>query len=110
MSDTISSGGLVVIDPSDKRVVVFDWDTEALAADVEIASNTWTITAIKQIGATALTKDNEGIVTGNRKVQCRLDATTATAGDRYLVSSKITTDESPAQTLEQSFKVLIQNR
>lgn len=112
MSVTITAGGLVVLDPGDKRVIQFDWGTDTLAAGVEIASSgsTFTITAIKQNGATALTKDQESIVTGNRKTQLRLLATTATAGDRYRVDNTIVTNESPAQTHDQGFYVLIQNR
>lgn len=110
MSTSIRSGDLVVLDPSDKRVIVFDWDSEALPATVTIASNTFTITAVKQSGLTALTKDQETIPAGSRTTQLRLDATTATNGDKYLVASKIVTSESPAQTIERQFKVLIQNK
>src|SRR4051812_48251883 len=98
------------MDPSDKRVIVFDWDTEALPASVTIASNTFTITTIKQNGVTILTKDQESIPAGSRTTQLRLDATTATNGDRYTVASKIVTSEVPAQTIERQFSVLVQNR
>jgi hypothetical protein len=113
VSTTIEAGGLLVLDPSDKRVIQFDWDTDALPAGVEIATpsgSTFTITAIQQSGLTALTKDQESIVSGNRKTQLRLVATTATVGDRYLVANQIVTNESPAQTIERQFEVLIQNQ
>jgi hypothetical protein len=110
MSTSIRANGLVVLDPSDKRVIVFDWDTEALPASVTIASNIFTITAIKQNGATALTKDNETIPAGSRTTRLRLIATTASVGDSYYVASKITTAESPSQTIERQFTVAIQNR
>jgi hypothetical protein len=77
---------------------------------VSITDSDWTITAIRQNGVTALTKDNESIVTGDRKTQVRLLATTATEGDLYWVSNKITTDESPAQEIEQRFKVKVENQ
>jgi hypothetical protein len=109
-SQSIRANGLIVLDPSDQPVLTFDWDTEALPAGVEIASNTFTITAVKQSGNTALTKDSETIPAGNRTTRLRLLATTATTGDRYLVASKIVTNESPAQTIERQFSVLIQNR
>lgn len=109
MSTSIRAGGLLILDPSDKRVIVFDWDTEALPTGVTIASNTFTIAAVQQAGATALTKDNESIPAGSRTTQLRLDATTATVGDKYLVASKIVTSESPAQTIERQFSVLVQN-
>lgn len=109
MSDTIRAGGLAVFDPSDERVIQFDWDTEALADGVTITSSVFTIEAIQQAGVTALTKDNEGIVAGSRKTSVRLLATTATAGDSYWVNNKITTNETPAQKIERRFKVLVQD-
>lgn len=109
MSTTMSPGGLLVLDPSDKRVIQFNWDG-ALAAAAEISTSAFTITAIKQNGATALTKDEELIVSGNRKTQLRLLATTATAGDIYEVANAIVTNETPAQTVERSIKVLIQHK
>jgi hypothetical protein len=105
----IQAGGTIVLDPSDERVILFDWDdTDVLASGVEISSSTYTITAIRQSG-TALTKDNESIVAGNRKTQARLLATTASIGDAYWVSNKVTTNEVPAQKIEQRYKVLIQD-
>lgn len=106
---TIRPSEPVELDPSDKRVVQFDWDAENLAASVTITS-VFTISVVTQIGATALTKDNPSLLTGNRKTQVRLDATTATAGDEYLLANTVTTDESPAQVKEQSIRVLIRNR
>lgn len=107
---SIRPNDMIVLDPSDKRTIVFDWDDDNLAAAVTISSSTWTITAIKQIGATALTKDNESLVAGSRKTQLRLLATTASAGDEYELANAIVTSESPAQTKEQSVRVLVQNR
>lgn len=110
MSDTIRTGGLAVFDPSDKRVIQFDWDAEGLAASVTITTSVFTIEAIVQGGVTALTKDNEAIAVGSRKTSLRLIATTATAGDSYWVNNKITTNETPAQEIERRFKVLVQNQ
>jgi hypothetical protein len=111
MSEIVYAGGLVILDPSDKRVIQFNYDdTSVLASGVSITDSDWTITAIRQNGVTALTKDNESIVTGDRKTQVRLLATTATEGDLYWVSNKITTDESPAQEIEQRFKVKVENQ
>lgn len=121
---TVHPGDVVVLDPNDKRVVVFDWDLENLATSVEIASYTHTITAIRQSGATAMTKDNEAKLTAvqataalgrtvsvdNRATRLRLLATTATLNDEYEVACQIITNESPAQQKEQSLRVLIQDR
>lgn len=109
MSATIRAGGLLVLDPSDVRVIQFDWDAEGLASSVEISTSTFTIGVIQQSGVTALTKDNPSVVTGNRKTQVRLIATTATAGDRYMLANTIVTNESPAQTIERHIIVLIEN-
>jgi 2-keto-3-deoxy-galactonokinase len=110
MSETISPGQLVVLDPSDIRVFTFDWGTSNLPVGVTISTSTFTITVRKQNGLTALTKDNETIISGNRSTQLRLNATTATLGDKYIVANKIVTSESPAQTKERSFNVLIEDR
>lgn len=108
--ETIQEGGLVRMDPSDKRVFQFNWDdTTVLASGVEITTSTWTITAIRQSGVTALTKDNESIVSGNRKTQLRLLATTATEGDKYVISNKVVTNETPSQEIEKGFSITVQN-
>lgn len=111
MSTTIQAGGRLVLDPSDKRLVEFDWDTTALPSGVQISTSSFTITAVRQQGVTALTKDNEGFVSGStRQTQVRLLATTATAGDSYYVSNKIVTDETPAQEIERRVLVVIRDR
>jgi long-subunit fatty acid transport protein len=108
MSYTIRPGDTYVIDPADKRVVVFDWS--GLAAAAEVSTSTFTIGTIRQNGATALTKDNPSILAGNRSTQVRLDATTATAGDIYTLANAVVTNESPAQTIERQITVLVQNQ
>jgi hypothetical protein len=110
MSIEIRPGGLIRLDPSDVEPVVWDWDDLALPASVTITTSTWTITVIKQNGLTALTKDNESILSGSRRTQVRLIATTATAGDQYYVANKIVTNESPTRTVEKQVKVLIENQ
>ena len=106
---SVRSGDLVILDPAESRVIQFDWDAENLAAAVTISTSTFTITAIQQAG-TILTKDNPSILSGTRKTQVRLIATTASVGDLYELANTIVTSESPAQTKEQSIKVLIQNK
>lgn len=107
---TITPGALVTLDPSDKRVIVFDFDAVNLATGVSLTSYTLTITALKQNGVTALTSDNDALVTGNRKVRVRLLATTATKGDKYRVACKGITDESPVQEKEYSIVVQVEDR
>lgn len=106
---TVSPGACVQLDASDKKMVIFDFDTSNLAVGVQLASYVITIAAVQQNGLTALTKDNDSLVTGNRKVTLRLLATTATLGDCYTVAVKGITNESPAQEKEYSIQVLITN-
>jgi hypothetical protein len=108
VSTTIRPGDTLTLDPSDKRVIQFDWS--GLPTSAEISTSTFTIGTVRQNGATILTKDNPSIVTGNRKTQVRLDATTATAGDRYTLANTIVTNESPAQTIERQIDVRIENQ
>jgi hypothetical protein len=52
-----------------------------------------------------LTKDQESIVTGNQQTRVRISA--GTLGATYKVTNRIVTNESPAQTEEQSFFVVM---
>jgi hypothetical protein len=106
---TIYPGDEAVKDPADILVYLFDWDTENLAAAVTITTSTWTITPIGPSSTdTALTKDNESIVTGSRKTQLRLAA--GTLGQTYEIANKIVTNEAPIQIKERSFRLLVEQR
>lgn len=107
MSLTIHASEELALDPSDVRLISFDWD-DALPASASISTSTWTITVVKQNGLTALTKDNE--TSAARTTSVRLLGTTATHGDKYLLANKVVTNESPAQTIEQQIKVAVANR
>lgn len=105
---TIRPGDLIAKDPADIKVYVVDWDTQNLPASATISTSTWTITAIgPSVIDTALTKDSETILAGSRKTQMRLLG--GTLGQIYEIANKIVTNETPAQTKERSFRVLIQN-
>lgn len=106
---TIVPGGLVTFDPNDKRTITFDFDQLNLAAAVTLASYLITITPIQQNGVTVLSKDNESLLAGNRKIIARFLATTATLGDRYRVSVKGVTNETPAQEKEYSIVIAVQD-
>jgi hypothetical protein len=104
----IENGDLVPKDPADIKVYVFDWDTSNLAATVTISTSTWTITPISpSITDAVLTKDQESILAGSRKTQVRLTA--GTLGQIYEIANKVVTTETPAQTKERSFRVLVEN-
>jgi hypothetical protein len=107
---TIEDGGLVVKDPSDKTLFTFNWDAH-LATGVQIATSTFAIRAIRPSGDTALTKDSEsaaGIAPLARTTQLRVIA--GTVGGLYEIANTIVTNETPAQTKERSFRILVQNR
>src|SRR5262245_9661917 len=121
---TVPAGTLITLDTRDIRNIAWDWDLKNLRAGVTIISSEFTITVLRQSGATSLTKDNEiqltatqattafdrPVAADNRGTQLRLNATTATLNDRYEVANKITTNETSGQTKEQSIEVLIQQR
>ena len=106
MTTEIHSGGLLIKDPNSSEVYTVKWDVEHFSAQptVQIATSTFTITGTDAV----LTKDNEVILAGNRQTQLRLLA--GTLGAKYTVTNRIITNETPAQTKDASFKVLIQNR
>jgi hypothetical protein len=103
MSQSIRSGGLTVKDPNSAELFVMDWDEEHLETGVTIASSSWSITGADSV----LTSDQASVLAGSRKTQVRLSA--GTVGGRYTVTNRIVTNESPAQTKDASFKVLIQD-
>lgn len=89
-------------DVNDKLSYVFDW-TDWLGT-ASISANAFTISG----GDGTLTKDNEAIVTGNKKTTLRLSA--GTLNKKYRITNKITTGESPAQEKERSFYLKIANQ
>lgn len=105
---TLPPGALITLDPSDKKVITFDFDATNLPAGVTLSAGVLTIETLVQNGVTILTKDNDGLVTGNRKVSGRFLATTATVHDRYRVSVKGTTNEVPVQEKEYSIDIHIE--
>lgn len=106
---TVRPGDLVTFDPSDIRVLEFDWDDENLAVAATIVTSVFIIKPLRGY-VVSLTKDNESVLTGDRKTQVRVNATTARVGQQYRLSNKILTSETPAQTKEQSIEILVQNR
>jgi hypothetical protein len=104
MSTWIRDGGTIIKDPNSSEVFLMDWGTSHLAAAAEISTSTFTIAGADAI----LTADNPSILTGNRSTQVRLSA--GTTGRTYTVTNRIVTNESPAQTKDASFKVLIEER
>lgn len=99
---------LTIQDPNDKKVYFFDWDAENLGVGVTIIQSSFTISALTPSTTDALlSKDQETLVTGNRITQVRLFG--GTRGQVYEIANQIITSESPAQTKERSFRLLIQD-
>jgi hypothetical protein len=106
---TIQPGDQVTKDPADIKTYLFDWDTNNLGVGVIISTSSWTITPISPSTTDAvLTKDQETILAGTRKTQVRLSA--GTLNQVYEIANKVVTNESPAQTKERSFRVLVQQQ
>lgn len=91
------------LDKDANAELTHQWDWSAWLGDAEISTSTFTITGPDS----ALTKDNESIVTGNQKTQARLKA--GTVGKRYKVTNQIVTNETPAQTDERSIFLQIRD-
>jgi hypothetical protein len=104
---TVDDGELIRKDPDAIRVYTWDYDDENLSATATIISSVWVITAIAPSTTdTALIKDSESILAGSRKTQLRLSA--GTYGQKYQVTNRITTNESPLQGKDKSIWVLIE--
>src|SRR5688572_26378073 len=105
---TIPDGDLIRKDPADIKTYVFDWDAAHLATGVTISTSTFTLTTLRPTGDTALTKDQPSILSGSRKTQIRL--TGGTLGGYYKLDNTIVTNESPAQTIERSVFITVEQR
>lgn len=109
MSTSIRQGGLLVKDPDATEVYTFDWDDEHLEAAVTITGTpNITVTLLSGVSTGLMTSGDVSLLTGNRKVQFSL--TGGTLGQKYQVTNRIVTNESPAQTKDASFKVLVQEQ
>lgn len=109
MSYTIRDGGLAAKDPSDIRVFQFDWGAEALEAGASVIISTFQAIGIRgDLTTTPLSLDAPSVLPGERQTQVRIDA--GARGSIWRINNKIVTDESPSQTIERSFFLLIEER
>lgn len=115
----VRDGALVTQDPNDARVYVNDWDTDNLASGVIISSHTFTVTQLRGAATPALTKDSEAILASWTDESGHVYATTRTTrlrlsggslGALYRIDETIVTNESPTQTKDRHFKLLIQQK
>jgi len=122
MSERIRDGGQVVKDSADIKTYCVDW-RDMFRTSVQITTSTWTITAIAPSTSDAvLTKDNEAILSAalattaleetvsEENLVTRVRLTAGTNGQKYQVANKVVSNESPAQTIERSFFVLVEDR
>jgi hypothetical protein len=100
---SLTPGGLKVKDPAAVKNAAFNWGTY-LAAGVLLSSPTVTVSGPDA----ALITANVALATGNRQVNYTISA--GTVGAKYTVTCHISTNETPPQTDERSFQVLVQNR
>lgn len=122
MSERIRDGGQVVKDSADIKTYCVDW-RDMFRASVQITTSTWTITPIAPSTTDAvLTKDNEAILSAadattaleqtiteeNLVTRVRLSA--GTNGQKYQIANKVVSNESPTQTIERSFFVIVEDR
>jgi hypothetical protein len=119
----ILPGDEVSKDPNDIKVYCFDWDANSLAPTVAINTSTFTITAIyPSTTDVALTIDSTALLTAAQATSAlqrtvtldsrvtRFRLTAGTPGQIYEVANKIVTTESPAQTKERSFRIVVENQ
>ena len=116
---TINPGDQVTQDPSDARIYIVDWDYN-LATGVQIAESDWSVRSLRP------TFTDAGLTTDNDLLLTAAQATTAlgrsvAADDRvsqvrisggrlhqvYEVANRIVTTETPSQTKERSFRLLV---
>ena len=101
---TIEPGGLLRKDPDAQKVYQFDWTDYLTFLGEQIATSTMVITGPDAI----LTKDNDSIIAGNLKTQVRLLA--GTPGYKYVLTNRIVTNGTPAQTDDRSVEILVEDR
>lgn len=99
---------LVTKDPSDIKTYVIDWDSENLSGGTTISSSTWTLTQLAGVTTTPLTSDQDAIISGSRRTRIRLTA--GALGSHWRVDNRIVTTETPPQTKDRAFYVLIEDR
>ena len=103
---TIAPGQQVTKDPDGEVLYHMDWTLWLAGLSQSDAQISTTSIGITPTGGLAV--DNDSIVTGGKKVQFRL--TDGTVGVTYTVRVRITTDETPAQTDDRSFTVVVAER
>ncbi len=103
----IRGGGLLTKDPDSTITLVFDWDTDALEDEVEIAQADVFRTLVSGASSGLMAVSNVSLTGLNRQVQFVLSG--GTLGQVYTVTCRVTTTETLPQIDDESFRVLIQD-
>ena len=104
---SLSDGGLVQKDPSDIAVYGFNWAAEL--GDALIVTSTFTVDGLRgDLTTTPLTLDAADIGADEQSTTFRLSA--GALGSKWRVNNKIVTNETPAQTLERSGFIKLEQR
>jgi len=109
----VDDGATVIFDPSDVRVIKFDWGTRHLNTGVTISTTVVTITALKPSTGDGLTGGTSTVLSG-APYSSRWTTNTYTVGGNsklgqvFEVEDKITTSD--GQTLARSFFARIEQR
>lgn len=100
--NTIRAGGLLTKSPEESRVFIADWDQYALDQGVSLVDEG----SFSVRPASGLTVSSAQLLDGDRTVEFLVSG--GVRGKRYRIWHEVTTDQNPAQHLEQSFYVLVQ--
>ena len=98
----MATGITIVKDPESEVFYGMDWSAWLGAATIAVSD--WSVSGPD----TALTFDNDSLVTGSRSTQLRLVG--GTVGTVYTVTNRITTAETIPQTDDRSFFVRVHER
>lgn len=102
MSIQIAAGQYTSKLRAEAPVFVADWDQQALAAGVTLADAG---VFVVQPADGTLAIDAVALQAGSRTVQFRVSG--GRVGRRYKIAHRVTTADDPAQTLQQSFFLLV---
>jgi hypothetical protein len=105
---TITAGGLVTQDVNERVTRRFDW-SGVIAAGVDLTNaGTFIVTPLDLATSpptSSLVVDQEVLEAGDQKVLFQVSG--GIVGTEYRIVHRVTTNESPAQTLEAELSILI---
>lgn len=109
MATIIRPGHTFDFDPDAKLLYGIDWSAW-LATGAGIAVSDWAIEALDDADAAALTFDNAAVDGSIATLRLLESGTPLVAGARYKITNHVTTNETPAQEDDRSFKIRVKER